>query len=170
MDELPLRPKSGGFFRAFGCAEFIRGFLMGQGPYGARVIDPSTGAPQCDIFQEYKLALIRETAFNRATKLEEKRAKKSKRPIEPANIEELASRFAHRMPYKTFSTRYHSFVVYFTMLQRLGWVESTGREEPSAFQVNSKHGQPRRYYRLTPAGWAAPPQAWANPQRTLSLL
>jgi len=67
------------------------------------------------------------------------------------------------MPYKSSACRYHSFVVYFSNLQRLGWVEFTGKEELSAFQDHYTAGQPRRYYRLTPAGMAA----WANPLHTL---
>ena len=53
------------------------------------------------------------------------------------------------------------------MLRRLGWVELSGREEPSAFQDNYPEGPPRRYYRLTAAGRAAGDAAWANPRLAL---
>ena len=46
MVTLPLKPRRGGFLRAFGCAEFVRGFLMGHGPYGSPKIDPEVGGPQ----------------------------------------------------------------------------------------------------------------------------
>jgi len=136
---LPLRPKRGGFLRPFGCGLFIRDFLLGKGPNGSPKIDPDIGAPQADIFHHYKLALMKATALDRATRAEEKRARREK----------------------------HSFVVYFSNLQRLGWVEETGKEEASAFQDHYPPGQPRRYFRLTDAGRAASDAAWANPQSTL---
>jgi hypothetical protein len=162
-----LKPRRGGFLRAFGCGEFIRGYLAGNAPYGARAIDSSSGACQADIFYEYKMALIRETAMDRAVRLEEKQAKREKRPINPERIQSLSEKLVKRLPYKSHGCRYSSFVRYFSMLQRLGWVEPTGHEETSAFQQNYVEGQPRRYYRLTPAGLAAPSEAWANPQRAL---
>jgi len=57
----------------------------------------------------------------------------------------------------------HSFVVYFSNLQRLGWVEFSGREEPSMFQEHYPPGPPRRYFRLTKAGREATEAAWSNP-------
>ena len=151
----PLRPQHGGFLRPFGCASFIREFLSGYGPHGSQVIDPEIGAPQATIFREYKLALIRATALDRATRREEKMARREKRLIDPDNITRLTDRYLTRMPYKAQGCRFHSFVVYFSTLQRLGWVEPTGREEPSAFQDNYPPGPPKRYYRLTAAGMAA---------------
>jgi len=136
---------------------------MGRSPYGSPAIDPSIGAPQADIFRYYKEALLKATALDRATMQEERQAKREKRPISPENIEKLTDRYLARLPYKSSSCRYHSFVVYFSNLQRLGWVEPTGQEEPSAFQDHYAAGQPRRYYRLTPAGMAAPLAAWSNP-------
>jgi DNA-binding PadR family transcriptional regulator len=72
-----------------------------------------------------------------------------------------------RTPYKSTSCRFHSFVVYFSNLQRLGWVEPTGSEEPSAFQDHYPPGPPRRYFRLTDAGKAASEAAWLNPRLAL---
>jgi hypothetical protein len=163
----PLRPKRGGFLRPFGCGPFIRDFLLGRGPYGSSKIDPKVGAPQADIFYHYKMALMRATALDRATRVEERRARKENRPIEPADIERLAERYLARMAYKAQGCRSHSFVVYFSNIQRLGWVEATGHEEPSAFQEHYPKGQPRKYFRLTKAGREASEDEWANPLRAL---
>jgi hypothetical protein len=162
-----LRPVRGGFLRPFGCGEFIRGFLLGYGPNGSPRIDPDIGAPQADIFREYKMALMRATALDRATRAEEKRAKKEKRPINPDNIERLTERYLARMPYKAQGARFHSFVVYFSNIQRLGWVEPTGQEEPSSFQQHYPAGPPRRYFRLTKAGREASDEAWSDPHSAL---
>ena len=116
---------------------------MGNGPYGSKVIDPKIGAPQADICFQYKMALIRTTAEDRATREEEKLARRQGRAINPNNIQTLFERYLAMMPYKTTSARSHSFVVYFSNLQRLGWVKATGREDPSAFQDNYKPGPSR---------------------------
>ena len=89
MVTLPLKPSRGGFLRPFGCGLFIKEFLSGHGPYGSVAIDPRIGAPQSDIFREYKMSLLRATAFDRATRIEEKRARREKRIIIPDNIERL---------------------------------------------------------------------------------
>ena len=164
---MDLKPSRGGFVRTFGCGTFIKQFLLGHGPNGSPVIDPDVGAPQADIFYQYKTALIKATALDKATRGEEKEARREERSINPDNIEALTERYLSRMPYKASGCRYHSFVVYFSTLQRLGWVEETGKEEPSAFQDHYPPGQPRRYYRLTEAGREAGDAAWANPQIAL---
>jgi hypothetical protein len=164
---LPLRPGRGGFLRPFGCGWFIREFLLGHGPNGSPVIDPGVGAPQADIFHHYKMALIKATALDRATRVEERRARREKRPIAPDNIEKLTERYLARMPYKAQGCRFHSFVVYFSNLQRLGWVEPTGREEKSAFQDHYPPGPPRRYFRLTQKGKSTPDYLWADPRKEL---
>ncbi len=163
----PLRPARGGFLRPFGCGWFIREFLLGHGPNGSPGIDPEVGAPQADICYRYKTALIKATAVDKATRREEKQARREKRAIDPDEIERLTERYLARIPYKTSSCRYHSFVVYFSNLQRLRWVELTGREEASAFQDHYASGPPRRYYRLTKAGREAGDAAWANPHLAL---
>ncbi|TET39608.1 MAG: hypothetical protein E3J65_03640 [Dehalococcoidia bacterium] len=160
---LPLRPARGGFLRPFGCGWFIREFLLGNSPNGSPRIDPDVGAPQADIFYHYKMALLRAIALDRATREEERRARREKRAIRPEEIERLAERYLARFPYKARGCRYHSFVVYFSNLQRLGWVEFTGKEERSAFQDHYPPGPPRRYYRLTRAGREASDAAWSNP-------
>jgi hypothetical protein len=162
-----LKPVRGGFLRPFGCAWFIWQFLLGNGPYGSPSIDPEVGAYQADIFHHYKVALMRATALDRATRAEERMAKRQKRRIDPENIEKLAKRYFSLMPYKAQGCRYHSFVTYFSTLQRLGWVEPSGKEERSSFQDNYPPGPARRYFRLTDAGKSVPETAWANPQRAL---
>ena len=162
-----LRPKKGGFMRHFGCGQFILEFLLGNGPYGSPRIDPEVVASQADIFYQYKNALMREIALNDATKEEERRARKEGRLVSPENIERLTEQHLARLSYKTIACKYHSFVVYFSTLQRLGWVEFTGREEPSAFQNNYPDGNSRRYFRLTQKGREAPDSAWRNPHAAL---
>ena len=110
---------------------------------------------------------MRATALDRATRAEEKRARRERRAIDPANIERLAERYLSRMPYKAQGCRYHSFVVYFSNVERLKWVKATGREEVSAFQDHYPAGMPRRYFRLTDAGRAASDASWSNPYLAL---
>jgi len=162
-----LKPIRGGFLRPFGCGWFIREFLLGRNPNGSLRIDHNVGAPQADIFYHYKMALRNEVALDKATRVEEKRARREKRPIDPDNIDRLAQRYLTRMPYKAWGCRFHSFVVYCSNLQRLGWVEATGQEESSEFQDHYPDGQPRKYFRLTKAGKKANDSAWANPLRAL---
>ena len=162
-----LRPSRGGFLRPFGCGWFIREFLLGRGPNGSPVINPEVGACQADVFHFYKRALMAATAMDQATRVEEKQARREQRSIEPSNIEKLAEKYLARMPYKSRGCRFHSFVVYFSTIQKLGWVEPTGREEPSSFQEHYPPGPPRRYFRLTEAGRTALETAWANPLRAL---
>jgi len=162
-----LRPARGGFLRPFGCGWFIREFLLGNGPNGSPRIDPAIGACQADIFYHYKTALLRAIAVDRATRREERQARREKHAISPEEIEKLTERYLARISYKSTSCRYHSFVVYFSNLQRLGWVEATGKEEASAFQGNYPPGPPRRYYRLTQAGKEASDETWSNPQLAL---
>jgi hypothetical protein len=164
---LPLKPKHGGFLRPFGCGWFIREFLLGHSPNSSPKINPDVGAPQADICYHYKTALLKAIALDRATRHEERQARREKRAIDPENIERLTERYLVRTPYKSTGSRYHSFVVYFSNLQRLGWVEETGREETSAFQDQYPPGPPRRYFRLTDAGRAASDAAWSNPQLAL---
>jgi hypothetical protein len=164
---LQRKPKRGGFLRPFGCGWFIKEFLSGNGHYGSLRIDPSIGATQSDIFYYYKHAIIRETALDRATRTEEKRARREKRAINPDNIDKLFRKYLARLPYKAQGCRYHSFVTYFSTIQKLGWAEFTGEVEPSEFQENYPQGQPRKYFRLTAAGMAASVHLWANPHKAL---
>ena len=163
----PLKPKRGGFLRSIGLGLFIRDYLLGKGPLGSPRIDPVIGSYQADIFYQYKMVLIRTTAVDGATRIEEKRAKKEKRAIDPARIEQLTQKLIARMPYKAQGCRSHSFTTYFSMLQKLKWVEPTGHEEKSAFQLNYPEGQPRKYFRITTKGRKAKITDWANPHAVL---
>jgi len=127
------------------------------------MIDPNVGAPQADIFYHYKNAIRQETATQRAIGEEEKRAAREERAIDPENIDLLTKKYLRRLPYKSISCRFHSFVVYFSTLQRLEWVEPTGQEEPSSFQDNYPAGPPRKYFRLTDTGRLASVSQWKDP-------
>jgi len=159
--ELLIKPRRGGFLRPFGCGWFIREFLSGNAPYNSPAINPEEGSPQAEIFFHYKHALMKETATDKAIRFEEKRA------ISPDNIDKLYKNYLERLPYKSQGCRYHSFVIYFSILKKLGWVEPSGKVEPSAFQDNYSQGQPRIYYRLTNSGIEATEYLWANPHKTL---
>ena len=163
----PLKPSRGGFLRPFGCGWFIREFLLGNGPHGSPVIEPEVGAPQADICYHYKQALRRATAEDRAVRQEEKSARRAKRPINPENIEALTKKYLERLSYKSRGCRYHSFVNYFSTIQKLGWVEPSGIVEPSAFQEHYSEGKPRIYFRLTSKGKSASDEQWADPRKTL---
>ena len=63
--------------------------------------------------------------------------------------------------------RYHSFLMYFGVLKRLGWVEVTDQVEPSAIQDNYPAAPERVYYRLTRTGIDAGDELWSNPLFTL---
>jgi hypothetical protein len=106
---LPLRPKRGGFLRPFRCGLFIRDFLLGLGPHGSPKIKPEIGTYQAYIFKQYKLALMRATAEDKAIRTEEKRARKENRRIDPDNIEALIEEYLSRMTYKANGCRYCSY-------------------------------------------------------------
>ncbi len=163
---MPLRPERGGFLRPFGCGMFIRDFLLGQASkYWEEIpdIDPDVGAPQRDIHYWYKRALLRAFAEDTVAREEEQRMNKGLPPMTIEQAEERTRLHLERIPYKLTRCRFHSFVVYFSNLQRLGWVEPTGKEEPSEFQDHYSSGPPRRYFRLTGAGMQAADAAWSNP-------
>ena len=140
---------------------------MGRGPHGSPKIDPLIGAPQSDICYHYKKALLKTIAEDRAARHEERQARHEGRAISSDRIENLSTRYLLETPYKSSSCRYHSFVVYFSNLQRLGWVEEGGKLERSAFQDNYPQGYPRKFFRLTEAGRTASEAAWANPLAAL---
>ena len=109
------------------------------------------------------MAIIKATAMDRATRAEEKKARERKTVNRSGQHRKIGGKYAARLPYKASGCRYHSFVIYFSNLQRLGWVEFTGREEPSEFQAHYGQGQPKRYFRLTAVGENASDTGWANP-------
>lgn len=163
----PLRPARGGFLRPFGCAWFIREFLLGNGPMGSPKIDPDTRAPQVDVHRAYKEALHRDWAEDMVARQEEERIRKRLPPFTIEEAEERVSYYLERIPYKLTRMRYASFNRYFSHLKRLGYVEETGREEPSLVQDSYPPAPPRRYYRLTEAGRTATMLELSDPIMTL---
>jgi hypothetical protein len=163
---IELKPSRGGFLRPFGCGWFIREYLMGKGPEGSRVIDPHQGAPQADINYEYKEALARATARDRSERII------SRMVLGGADVtEEQADRIYERelkkLSRKFTHMRYHSFLMYFGVLKRLGWVEPTTVTEPSPIQDNYPPAPERTYYRLTKKGIQVGDELWSNPLFTL---
>jgi len=163
---LDIRPTRGGFLRPFGCGWFIREFLLGNGPEGSRVIDPQQGAPQADINFEYKEALARATARERAERIISRLAVSGK-DVTEEQAETIYERELKRLSRKFTHMRYHSFLMYFGVLKRLGWVEEAGRTEPSSIQENYPPAPERTYYRLTRKGIEAGDESWSNPLFTL---
>ena len=163
---LDIRPARGGFLRPFGCGWFIREFLLGNGPEGSRVIDPQQGAPQADINYEYKEALARATARERAERVIS-RMVVSGADVTEEQAERIYEREMKRISRKFTHMRYHSFLMYFGVLKRLGWVEITGQTETSSIQDNYPPAPERTYYRLTKKGIGAGDELWSNPLFTL---
>jgi hypothetical protein len=166
-----LRPARGGFLRPFGCGMFIRDFLLGKGPeYGAPAIDPNKGACQEDIFYHYKLAIHRAYAEDAVAWENDERIKAGQEPYTELEYAERVDWHLRRIPYKLVKARYHSFQRYFHWLKQLKWVEATGYEEKSSLQEvmpGYPEAPPRRYYRLTKEGRAAPDWEWSRPQLVL---
>lgn len=162
-----LRPLRGGFLRPFGCAWFIREFLLGKGPMGSSRIAPGVGASQTDIHRCYKEALHRAYAEDMVALEEEGRIREGLPPLTIEQAEERRSYYLERIPYKLTRMRYPSFTRYFSHLKRLGYVEETGREEPSLVQRSYPSAPPRRYYRLTEAGRRATTEELSDPIMTL---
>ena len=121
---IEIRPNRGGFLRPFGCGWFIREFLLGKGPEGSRVVDPQQGAPQADINYEYKEALARATARERAERIIS-RMVVSGADVTEEQADRIYERELKRVSRKFTHMRYHSFLMYFGVLKRLGWVEFT---------------------------------------------
>ena len=164
---MDLKPTNGGFLRPFGTAWFVMEFLKGNGPEESSRIDPEVGAPMTDIHYEYKSALHRAHARDSAEKEEEKQIAKG----QPAyTAEEYAARLEYylsRIPYKLLKMRYASFTRYFGHLKRLGWVEETGKTEPSAIQDDYPPAPSRVFYRITDAGRTATAAEVSDPLMTL---
>jgi hypothetical protein len=166
---LPLRPHRGGFLRPFGCGEFIRSFLSGEGPGGSAIISPDTGAPTEDIRSAYKTALLRAHAEDMVAIAMEK------------GVDLSMEEALRRIPQRLSKMRSHSFYRYFHLLKQLGWVEATGEEEgsfmggmPGARVERTPRGttlvevpQPRRYYRLTASGRGASDTDWSDPLQAI---
>ena len=163
---MDLRPNRGGFLRPFGCGWFIREFLLGRGPEGSPRIDPDKGATQADINFQYKSALVKAIARDHSERIISDMVKRGI-DVTPEMADEIYEGELKKIPHKYTRMRYHSFLVYFGMLKRLGWVEVTGETGPSALQDNYPPGPARTYYRLTKKGLEAPMPEWSNPLFTL---
>lgn len=163
---MDLRPSRGGFLRPFGCGWFIRQFLLGNGPEGSKKIDRDRGAVQSDINFEYKEALAKATAREHAERVIN-RMVVSGIDVTEDQAEDIYQRELKRVSRKFTHMRYHSFLIYFGVLKRLGWVEITGKTEPSAIQDNYSLAPERAYYRLTRKGIEAGEELWSNPLFTL---
>lgn len=131
------------------------------------VIDPDVGAPQRDIHHYYKEALFRTYAEDMVAGEEEERMRKGLPPLSVDEAEERVSYYLERLPHRLIRMRYASFSRYFSHLKRLGYVEETGREEPSLIQESYPPAPPRRYYRLTRAGREATMATLSDPIMTL---
>ena len=164
---MDLKPTNGGFLRPFGAAWFVMEFLKGNGPEDSKHIDPEAGAPMTDVHHEYKGALHRAHARDSVEREEERRIAKG----QPAYTEEeYATRFEYhlsRIPRKLLRMRYASFTRYFGHLKRLGWVEETGKTEPSTIQDDYPSAPSRVFYRITDAGRKATPAEVSDPLMTL---
>ena len=122
--------------------------------------------PQADINYEYKEALARATARDRSERIisrmvlggEDVTEEQADRIYE-RELKKLSRKFTHM--------RYHSFLMYFGVLKRLGWVESTKVTEPSTIQDKYPSAPERTYYRLTKKGIQAGDELWSNPLFTL---
>ena len=161
-----LMPSRGGFLRPFGCGWFIREYLLGRGTEGSRAIDPERGAPQADINYEYKEALARATARERAERIIS-RMVVSGADVTEEQADRIYERELKRVSRKFTHMRYHSFLMYFGVLKRLEWVETTGQTETSSIQDNYPAAPERVYYRLTRTGIEAGDELWSNPLFTL---
>jgi hypothetical protein len=161
-----LKPERGGFLRPFGCGWFIREFLMGRAPEGSPAIDPEVGATQADINYAYKEALARATARERAEIVISSMVTRGA-DVTDEEADDIYQRELRRISRKFTHMRYHSFLVYFGVLKRLGWVEETGKTERSAIQDNYAPAPERVYYRLTKTGMKARDESWSNPLFTL---
>ena len=129
-------------------------------------IDQQQGAPQADINFEYKEALARATARERAERIIS-RMVVSGADVTEEQAEKIYEREMKRISRKFTHMRYHSFLMYFGVLKRLGWVELAGQTEPSAIQDNYPPAPERTYYRLTKKGIVAEDELWSNPLFTL---
>ena len=163
---MDLRPNRGGFLRPFGCGWFIREYLLGKGPESSAKIDSGRGATQSDINYEYKEALARATAREHAERVIS-RMVVSGVDVTEEQAERIYQRELKRVSRKFTHMRYHSFLMYFGVLKRLGWVETTDETERSTIQDNYPAAPERVYYRLTEKGKRASGELWSNPLFTL---
>jgi len=164
---IQIRPNRGGFLKTIRLRlVYPRSFSVGKGPEGSRVVDPQQGAPQADVNYEFKEALARATARERAERVIS-RMVVSGVDVTEEQADKIYERELKRVSRKFTHMRYHSFLMYFGVLKRLGWVEVTSETEPSAMQDNYPPAPQRTYYRLTKKGIEAGDEFWSNPLFTL---
>ena len=125
-------------------------------------INPFRGSTQSDINYEYKEASARATAREHAEKIISNMVLSGIEVTED-DAESIYQRQLKRISRKFTHMRYHSFLVYFGMLKKLGWVEATHETEPSTIQDNYSEAPGRIYYRLTKIGKEAGNDLWSNP-------
>ena len=135
---------------------------MGLAPENSTKIDPIRGATQVDINYEYKEAMARATAREHAEKIIS-RMVLNKVDVTEEQASRIYQRELRRVSRKFTHMRYHSFLMYFSVLKRLHWVVVTGETEPSTIQENLPEAPERIYYRLTQKGIEAGDELWANP-------
>ncbi len=155
------------FLRPFTAGMFIREYLLGLGPEGSLKIDPDEGDFTEHIFFYYKEALRSAYARDAVARENERRIQTKEEPYTPEEYAERLEWHLERIPYKLHRARSISFFRYFHFLKQLQFVELTGREEESYIQSKDyEDAPPRRYYRLSAKGKAAPEHEWYRPQLT----
>jgi hypothetical protein len=87
--------------------------------------------------------------------------------VSEEEAEKIYQRELKRVSRKFTYMRYHSFLMYFGVLKRLGSVEVTEKTEPSAIKDNYPSAPERVYYQLTKVGMQAGEDLWSNPLFTL---
>ena len=164
---METRPTNGGFLRPFGTGWFIIGFLKGNGPADSKEIDPDIGAPMTDIHYEYKSALHRAHVRDVVEREEERHIRRGGKAFTEEEYNERIQYYLSRIPYKLLKMRYSSFTRYFGHLKRLGWVQESGRTEPSTIQDDYPPAPSRVFYHLTESGWSASMVEISDPVMTL---
>lgn len=155
------------FLRPFTAGMFIREYLMGLGPEGSLRIDPDEGDYTEHIFFYYKEALRYAYARDAVARENDRRIQKKEESYTPEEYAERLEWHLERIPYKLHRARSISFFRYFHFLKQLGFVERTGHEDESYIQsITYPEAPPRRYYRLSAKGKAAPEHEWYRPQLT----
>ena len=78
-------------------------------------------------------------------------------------IDKIYRRELKKISRKVTHTRYYSFLVYFGVVKRFGWMEPTGETEASIMQDNYSLAPSRTNCRLTKKGKEAGDELWSNP-------
>ena len=90
---------------------------MGKGPEGSSRIKPKKGAAQTDINFEYKEALARATARERAERMISRMVLEGK-DVTEEQAEKIYDHELKKISRKFTHMRYHSFLMYFGVLKR----------------------------------------------------